>query len=121
MQNLAPEVIEYSSGGEFAAGAKWKKLDPVSEVIYEGVSVGGIRFQGPTVPAVEHENTTFKDRPNKRNYSDTFDRRPFIMEMILLPQKTAKGMLMKDSHVNYVYKKWHQMSLYQILIFCKRS
>ena len=34
-----------------------------------------------------------------------FDRRPFIREMILLPQRTAKGMLMKDSHGNYDYKK----------------
>ena len=58
-------------------------------MIYEGVSVDGIRFQVRIVPAVEHDNTTFEDRTKKRNYSDTFDRRPFIMEMILLPQKTA--------------------------------
>ena len=65
----------------------------------------GIRFRGPTVPAVEQENNTFEDRPKKRNYSDTFDCRPFIREMVLLPHRNAKGMLMKDSHGNYVYKK----------------
>ena len=72
-------------------------------MIDEEVNVARIRFRVPTVPAVEHKNTTFKDRPKKRNYSDTFDRCPFIREIILLPQRTAKGMLMKDSHGNYVY------------------
>ena len=111
IQNRAPEVIEHRAGSEFAAGAYWKKLDPEAEVIDEEVNVDGIRFRGPTVPAVEHENTKFGDQPKKRNYSDTFDRRPFTREMILLSQRTAKGMLMKDSHGNYVDKKWHQMLL----------
>ena len=71
IQNRAPEVIQHGAGGEFASGAYWKKLDPEAEVIYEEVNVDGIRFRVPTVPAVEHENTTFKDRPKKRNYSDT--------------------------------------------------
>ena len=105
IHNHAPEVIENCAGGEFASGAYWKKLDPESEVIDEEVNVDGIRFRVPTVPAVEHGNTTFKDRPKKRNYSDTFDRHPFIREMILLPQRNAKGTLMKDSYGNYVYKK----------------
>ena len=74
-------------------------------MIDEEVNVDGIRFQVPTVPAVEHKNTTFDDRPKKRNHRDTFDCRPFIREMIMLPQRTAKGGLMKDSHGNYVYKK----------------
>ena len=96
----APEVIEHSAGGDFAAGDYWKKLDPEAEVIDEGVNVDGIRFRGPTVPAVEHENNTFEDQPKKRNYSDMFDRLPFIRETILLPQRTKKGMLTKDSHAN---------------------
>ena len=103
IHNHAPEVIEHRAGGEFAAGAYWKKVDPEAEVIDEEVNVDGIRFRVPKVPAVEHDNTTFKDRPKKRNYSDTFDCHPFIREMILLPQNTAKGMLMKGSHGNYVY------------------
>ena len=48
-----PEVIEHCADGEFAAGAYWKKLDPEAEVIDEEVNVDGIRFQGPTVPAVD--------------------------------------------------------------------
>ena len=72
-------------------------------MVDEEVNVDGIRFRVPTVPAIDHKNTTFKDQPKKHNYSDTFDCRPFIREMILLPQRTAKGMLMKDSHGNYVY------------------
>ena len=108
LQNRAPEVIEHSAGGEFASSAYYKSIDPEAEVIYEGVNVDGIRFQGPTVPAIEHENIMFEDRPKKRNYSDTSDGRPL----------TAKVILMKDSYVNYIYlKKWHQMSLYPILIF----
>ena len=78
IHNHAPEVIEDCAGGEFAAGVYWKKLDPEAEVIDEEVNVDGIRFQVPTVPAAEHENTTFKDRPKKRNYSDMFDHHPFI-------------------------------------------
>ena len=105
MQNRAPEVIEHRAGGEFAAGEYWKKLDPEAEVIDEEVNVDGIRFRGPTVPAVEQENNTFEDRPKKHNYSDTFDCRPFIREMVLLPHRNAKGMLMEDSHGNYFYKK----------------
>ena len=105
IHNHAPEVIEHCAGGEFAAGAYWKKLDPESEVIDEEVNVDGIRFRVPTVPAVEHENTTFEDRTKKRNYSDTFDRRPFVRGTILLLHRTAKGVLMKDSNGNYVYFK----------------
>ena len=74
-------------------------------MIDEEVNVDGIRFRGLTVPAVEHDNTTFEYRPKKRSYIDTFDSCPFIREMVLLPQRNAKGMLMKDSHVNCVYKK----------------
>ena len=65
VQNCAPEVIEYCSGGEFAAGAYWKKLDTDAGVIDEEVNVDGIRFLGPIVPAVEHENTTFEYLPKK--------------------------------------------------------
>ena len=61
IQNRAPEVIEHRAGGEFAAGAYLKKLDPEAEVIDEEVNVDGIRFRGPTGPAVDHENTTFED------------------------------------------------------------
>ena len=61
IQKFVPEVIEHCAGGEFSACAYWKKLDPEAEVIYEEVNVDGIRFRGPIVPAVEHENTTFKD------------------------------------------------------------
>ena len=118
IHNHAPEVIEHRAGGEFAAGAYWKKLDPEAEVIDEEVNVDGIRFRGPTVPSLDHDNTTLEDRPNKRNCSDTFDRSQFIREIIILPQRTAKGMLMKNSHGKYVYKEWHQMPLYPILIFC---
>ena len=78
IQNCAPEVIEHNAGGEFDAGAYWKKLEPEAEVIDEEVNVDGISFQGPTVIAVEHKNTTFEGRPKERNYSDTFDCRPFI-------------------------------------------
>ena len=85
IKNGASEVIEHHSGGEFAAGAYRKKLDPEDEAIDEEVNVDGIRFRGPTVPAVEHKNNTFEDRQKKRNYSDTFDSRPFIREIILLP------------------------------------
>ena len=67
IHNHAPEVIENCAGGEFASGAYWKKLDPESEVIDEEVNEDGIRYRGPTVPAAEHENTTFEDRPKKRN------------------------------------------------------
>ena len=74
-------------------------------MIDEEVNVDGIRFRGPTVPSVEHDNTTFKDLPKKCNYSDMFDCSPLIKETIMLPQSTAKRMLMKDSHGNYVYKK----------------
>ena len=74
-------------------------------MIDEEVNVDGIRFRGLIVSAVEHDNTTFEDRSKKRNYYDTVDRRPFIREMVLLPQRTAKGMLMKDSHGTYVLKK----------------
>ena len=74
-------------------------------MIDEEVNVDGVRVRGPTVPVVEHENTMFEDQPKKRNYSDTFYCRPIIREMVLLPQRNAKGMLMKDSHGNYVYKK----------------
>ena len=109
---------QHCVGGKFAAGAYWKKLDPEAEMIEKEVNADGIRFRGPTVPALQHENTTFEDRPKKRNYSDTFDRHPFIREMVLLPQRTAKGMLMKDSRGNYVYIKRHQIPLYPILIFC---
>ena len=80
IRNRVPEVIEYCGGGEFEAGAYWKKVDPEAEVIDEEVNVYGISFRGPTVPAVEHENNTFEDWPKKRNYSDTFDRCPFIRE-----------------------------------------
>ena len=103
IQNCTPEVIENRAGGDFAAGAYWKKIDTEAEVIDEEVNVDGIRFRGPTVPAVEHKNTTFEDRPKKRNYSDTFDRRPFTRKMILLTQGTAKRILTKDSHGNHVY------------------
>ena len=44
IQNRAPEVIEDCDGGEFAAGAYRKKLDPEAEVIEEEVNVDGIRF-----------------------------------------------------------------------------
>ena len=71
MQNRAPEVIEHCHGGEFAAGEYWKKLDPEAEVTYEEVNVDGISFRGMIVTTVDHKNTTFKDRPKKRNYSDT--------------------------------------------------
>ena len=78
IQNCVPEVIEHCAGGKFAAGAYWKNLDPEAEVIDEEVNVDGIRFRGPTVPSLDHDNTTLEDRPNKRNCSDTFDRRHFI-------------------------------------------
>ena len=35
MKNCAPKVIEYYFGGEFAAGAYWKKLDTEAEVMDE--------------------------------------------------------------------------------------
>ena len=54
IHNHAPEVIEHRAGGEFAAGAYWKNLDPEAEVIDEEVNVDGIRFRVTTVPAVEH-------------------------------------------------------------------
>ena len=44
IHNHAPEVIEHRAGGEFAAGAYWKKLNPEAEVIEEEVNVDGIRF-----------------------------------------------------------------------------
>ena len=72
IHNHAPEVIEHCAGGEFAAGAYCKKIDTEAEVIDEEVNMDGIRFRVPTVPAVEHKNTTFEDQPKKRNYSDTF-------------------------------------------------
>ena len=53
MQNRAPEVIEHCYGGEFVSGAYWKKLYPEAEVIDEELNIDGIRFWGPTVPAVE--------------------------------------------------------------------
>ena len=61
IHNHAPEVIEHRAGGEFAAGAYCKKIDPEAEVIDEEVNADGIRFLVLTVPGVEHENTTFKD------------------------------------------------------------
>ena len=60
MKNRAPEFIEHYAGGEFSSGEYWKKIDPEDEVIDEEVNVDGIRFLGPTVPAVEHNNTTFE-------------------------------------------------------------
>ena len=78
IHNHAPEVIEHCAGGKFAAGAYWKKIDLEAEVIDKEVNVNGIRFRGPTFPAIEHENTTFEDLPKKHNYSDTFNRHPFI-------------------------------------------
>ena len=60
IQNSAPEVIEHRAGGEFSACAYCKKLDPEAEVIDKEVNVDGIKFRGPTVPAVEHENTMFE-------------------------------------------------------------
>ena len=47
----------------------------------------------------------FEDRPKKRKYIDTFDHFPFIRETIVLPHRTTNGMLTKNSHGNYVYKK----------------
>ena len=94
-----------SSFSQFADGAYWKKLDPEAEVIDEEVNVDGIRFRVPTDPAVEHENTTFEDRPKKRNYSDMFDRLPFIRETILLPQRTTKGMLTRTHMLTRFIKK----------------
>ena len=44
MKNCVPEVIGNCAGGEFAAGAYWKKLYPEAEVIDEEVNVDGIRF-----------------------------------------------------------------------------
>ena len=44
IQNCAPEVIEHGSGGDFAAVAYRKKLDPEVEVIDEEVNVDGISF-----------------------------------------------------------------------------
>ena len=44
IQNRVPEVIEHRAGGEFAAGAYWKKLDTEAEVIDEEMNVDGIRF-----------------------------------------------------------------------------
>ena len=61
IQNRAPEVIQHGAGGEFASGAYWKKLDTEAEFIYEEVNVDGIRFLGPTVLAVDHENNMFED------------------------------------------------------------
>ena len=44
IKNCAPEVIEHHTGGEFAAGVYYKKLDPESEVIDEEVNMDRIRF-----------------------------------------------------------------------------
>ena len=93
-----------SAGEAFQPGAYWKLLEQAGPEVDESVmNVDGVRFRAPTTPAEEHASA-FAEKPKKRNYSEMFDRRPFIAER-LLPEKNDRGKCKRDKDGKYCYKK----------------
>ena len=88
----------------YPPGTHWKLIDPGDgEVVDESImTVEGVSFHGPT--AVPAENTRdgadngegggdrrISGGAIKKNYSETFDRAPFIGQRVLLPEKRESG------------------------------
>ena len=74
----------------FPPGSHWELMEATGEEIEEDMNVGGIQFVGPT-EQLEEINLGQK----KRNFTETFDRAPFISRQCLLPDKTANGRIKK--------------------------
>ena len=95
-----------SAGEAFQPGAYWKLLEQAGTEVDESViNVDGVSFRAPITPAKEHASA-FTEKPKKRNYDETFDRRPFITER-LLPEKNDKGKCKRDKDGKYCYKNLH--------------
>ena len=65
------------------------------------MTIGGVCFGDPTMPAEEHELNR-DDRPKKRNYSEIFDRAPFTGSA-LLPVRNSNGTLKRKNTGEYMY------------------
>ena len=98
------EQVSNRAGDAFDPEAYWKLLQPEENAVNESdMTVGGIRFREPTMPADEHEHNA-EVRPKKRNYAETFDRLPFI-NSVLLPARKPNGKLKQKSDGEYEYEK----------------
>ena len=97
------EESNNSAGDAFHPGSYWKLLEPSGPAVNESdMTVGGVRFRDPTMPAEEHELNR-NDRPKKRNYSEIFDRAPFTRSA-LLPVRNANGVLKRKNTGEYIYE-----------------
>ena len=98
------EVTNHAGNG-FDGGAYWSLLTPQDEDIDESVmQVDGIRFREPTRTEAEHQ-AQHPDAQKKRNYSETFDRDPFVQVELLLPEKNLRGRFKKDKDGKHKYSK----------------
>ena len=96
------EESDNSAGDAFHPGAYWKLLEPSGPAVNESeMTIDGVRFREPTMPAEEHELNR-DDRPKKRNYSEIFDRAPFTRSA-LLPVRNSNGTLKRKNTGEYVY------------------
>ena len=96
--------VENTAGNGFDGGAYWHLLEPEGPELDESfMEVEGIRFRAPTTTEEEH-NANHPQRPKKRNYSQTFDRMPFVSER-LLPEKNQRGRFRKNQKGEFLYKK----------------
>ena len=96
------EESNNSAGDAFHPGAYWKLLEPSGPAVNEAeMTIDGVRFREPTMPAEEHELNR-DDRPKKRNYSEIFDRAPFTRSA-LLPVRNSNGTLKRKNTGEYVY------------------
>ena len=94
-----------NAGNGFDGGAYWHLIEQGNEEIDESImEVDGIRFREPTATEAEHV-AQHPDRPKKRNYSEQFDRPPFVGASTLLPEKNMRGRLRKDNKGKHKYIK----------------
>ena len=73
------------------------------------MEMNGVSFRSPTTTEGEHNVcSNFTEFSKKRNFTQVFDRDPFVMECVLLPKKydkgRSKGKFKKEKKGNNMYK-----------------
>ena len=101
VENQTEEVLQNLADENFRPGSHWVLMEPDGEELGDErnmMTVEGVSFHAPTVPREEHEaanDGSAVQPPKKRNYSEVFDRPPFVSQRVLLPEKRPNGTFKK--------------------------
>lgn len=92
----------------FEHGTYWKEFEQTGPDIDDSIiNVEGFSFIVPTT-TIEEDAAVFADCPKKRNYNEVFDRAPFTVPQLLLPDRNTNDKCKResgsDNYIVYIYK-----------------